>query len=131
MSRSLHDHQWRTDDLVDDLATRVAHLEACFSHRRDTADRAVDEIRREARSHKSGRSTPSRVDEVQFFDISDHDRDIPRPDGLPPAPGSLFPGATSSIPRSSPLGPVDHGSPPGCHAAPVEKASTARRRRVA
>ena len=34
MSRSLHDHKKRTDDLVDDLATRVAHLEACLSHRR-------------------------------------------------------------------------------------------------
>ena len=30
------------------------------------------------------------------------------------------------IPRSSLLGPIDHGSPPGCNAAPAEKASTAQ-----
>ena len=52
MSRSLHDHKKRTDDLVDDLAMRVSHLEACFSHRRDTTERAIHEIRREVRSHK-------------------------------------------------------------------------------
>ena len=38
---------------------------------------------------------------------------------LPPAPGSLFPGGSSSIPRSSLLGPIEHGSPPGCHASTV------------
>ncbi|CAE6962770.1 unnamed protein product [Symbiodinium sp. CCMP2592] len=70
-------------------------------------------------------STPSRPERTQFFDISDHDGDIPRPADLPPVPGALFPGGpTTAIPRSSLLGPIDHGSPPGCNAAPAEKAST-------
>ena len=79
-------------------------------------ERAIDEIRREVRSQRSEPSTPSRQEEAQFFDISDNDREIPRPEDLPPQAGSLFPGVHL-------LSLVLHGSPPGCHAAPAEKAS--------
>ena len=107
MSWSLHDHKQRTDFLIDQLTSRVAHLEAG-----------------RAQQTASGRSTPSKHDRAQFFDISDHDTDVPRPADLLPVPGSLFPGGHgSAIPRMSLLGPIDHGSPPGC-AAPAEKAST-------
>ena len=79
------------------------------------------------RAHKttSDHSTPLRQGRAQFFDIDDHDADIPRPIDLPPAPGSFFSGHSASmIPRSSLLGPIDHCSPPGCNAAPAEKAAT-------
>ena len=47
------------------------------------------------------------------------------PHDLPPATGSFFAGRSASvIPRSSLLDPIDHGSPPGCNAAPAAKAST-------
>ena len=96
ISRALHDHKERTDRLIEQLTARVAHLEAL-----------------------RGRN------ELNFFDISDHDADISRPADLPPVPGSLFPGRSgSTIPRSSLVGPIDHGSPSGCNAAPAEKAST-------
>ena len=41
-------------------------------------------------------------------------------------PRIISAGGASSIPRSSLLGPIEHGCPPSCHAAPVEKASTAQ-----
>ena len=108
MSRALYEHKERTDRLIADLTARVVQLEAGRAHK--TA---------------SDHSTPSRQDRAQFFDTSDHDADIPRPIDLPPAPGSFFSGLSAGmIPRSSLLGPIDHGSPPGCNAAPAEKAST-------
>ena len=108
MSRALYDHKERTDRLIADLTARVVQLEAGHAHK--TA---------------SDHSTPSRQDRAQFFDISDHDADIPRPPDLPPVTGSFFSERPPSvIPRSSLLGPIDHGSPPGCNAAPAEKAST-------
>ncbi|CAE7345631.1 unnamed protein product [Symbiodinium sp. CCMP2592] len=108
MSRALYDHKESNRVLIDQLTARVQHLES--SH---------------VRRGGSDMSTPSRPERTQFFDISDHDGDIPRPADLPPVPGALFPGGpTTAIPRSSLLGPIDHGSPPGCNAAPAEKAST-------
>eukprot|EP00439_Symbiodinium_sp_Y106_P026265 s6898_g3.t1 len=108
MSRALHDNKERTDRIIDQLTARIAQLEA--GHANKTA---------------SDRSTPIRHDRAQFFDISDHSSDVPWPADLPPVPGSLFPEHPgSTIPRSSLLGPIDHGSPPGCNAAPAEKAST-------
>ena len=110
MSRALHEHKERIDRLIADLTARVMQLEAGHAHK--TA---------------SDHSTPSRPERAQFFDISDHDVDIPRPTDLPPATGSFFSGRQPSvIPRSSLLGPIDHGSMPGCNAAPAEKASTAQ-----
>ncbi|CAE7248026.1 GABBR2 [Symbiodinium sp. CCMP2592] len=108
MSRALYDHKESNRVLIDQLTARIQHLES--SH---------------VRRGGSDMSTPSRPERTQFFDISDHDGDIPRPADLPPVPGALFPGGpTTAIPRSSLLGPIDHGSPPGCNAAPAEKAST-------
>ena len=110
MSRALHEHKERTDRLIADLTARVVQLEAGHAHK--TA---------------SDHSTLLRPERAQFFDISDHDVDVPRPTDLPPATGSFFSGRQPSvIPRSSLLGPIDHGSPPGCNAAPAEKASTAQ-----
>ena len=62
MSRALYDHKKRADRLIADLMARVGQLEA--GHALKTA---------------SDHSTPSRQDRAQFFDISDHDVDIPRP----------------------------------------------------
>ena len=108
MSRALSDHKERPDRLIDQLTARVAHLEAGLVYK-----------------IASDRSTPPRHDRAQFFDICDHDSDIPRLADLLPVPGSLFPGRPGgTIPRSSLLGPIDHGSPSGCNAAPAEKAST-------
>ena len=62
MSRALYEHKERTDRLIADLTARVVQLECGRAHK--TA---------------SDHSTPSRQDRAQFFDISDHDADIPRP----------------------------------------------------
>ncbi|CAE7715784.1 unnamed protein product [Symbiodinium sp. CCMP2592] len=108
MSRALYDHKESNRAHIDQLTARIQHLENAH-----------------VRRGGSDRSTPSRPERTQFFDISDHGGDIPRPADLPPVPGALFPGGpTTAIPRSSLLGPIDHGSPPGCNAAPAEKAST-------
>ncbi|CAE7216999.1 GABBR2 [Symbiodinium sp. CCMP2592] len=108
MSRALCDHKESNRAHIDQLTAWIQHLENAH-----------------VRRGGSDRSTPSRPERTQFFDISDHDGDIPRPADLPPVPGALFPGGqTTAIPRSSLLGPIDHGSPPGCNAAPAEKAST-------
>ncbi|CAE7774112.1 GABBR2 [Symbiodinium sp. CCMP2592] len=107
MSRALYDHKESNRAHIDQLTARIQHLENAH-----------------VRRGGSDRSTPSRPERTQFFDISDHGGDIPRPADLPPVPGALFPGGpTTAIPRSSLLGPIDHGSPPGCNAAPAEKAS--------
>ncbi|CAE6956816.1 JNK [Symbiodinium sp. CCMP2592] len=108
MSRALYDHKESNRVLIDQLTARIQHLESA-----------------QFRRGGSDMSTPSRPERAQFFDISDHDGDISRPADLPPVPGALFPGGqTTATPRSSLLGPIDHGSPPGCNAAPAEKAST-------
>ncbi|CAE7517087.1 GABBR2 [Symbiodinium sp. CCMP2592] len=108
MSRALYDHKESNRAHIDQLTARIQHLENAH-----------------VRRGGSDRSTPSHPERTQFFDISDHGGDIPRPADLPPVPGALFPGGpTTAIPRSSLLGPIDHGSPPGCNAAPAEKAST-------
>ena len=94
MSRVLYEHKERTDRLITDLTARVVQLEA-------------------GRAHKttSDYSTPSRQDRAQFFDISDHDANIPRPIDLPPAPRIALFGTFGQV--VSLLGPTDHGSPPG------------------
>ena len=66
MSRALHEHKERTGRLIADLTARVVQLEAGHAHK--TA---------------SDHSTPSRQERAQFFDISDHDVDVPRPTDLP------------------------------------------------
>ena len=76
MGRALHEHKERTDRLIADLTARVMQLEA---------------------GHASDHSTPSRPDRAQFFDISDHDVDIPRPTDLPPATGSFFSGRQPKV----------------------------------
>ncbi|CAE7201943.1 GABBR2 [Symbiodinium sp. CCMP2592] len=97
MSRALYDHKESNRAHIDQLTARIQHLENAH-----------------VRRGGSDRSTPSRPERTQFFDISDHGGDIPRPADLPPVPGALFPGGpTTAIPRSSLLGPIDHGSPPG------------------
>ena len=80
MGRALHEHKERTDRLIADLTARVMQLEAGHAHK--TA---------------SDHSTPSRPDRAQFFDISDHDVDIPRPTDLPPATGSFFSGRQPKV----------------------------------
>ncbi|CAE7620794.1 JNK, partial [Symbiodinium sp. CCMP2592] len=93
MSRALYDHKESNRAHIDQLTARIQHLENAH-----------------VRRGGSDRSTPSRPERTQFFDISDHGGDIPRPADLPPVPGALFPGGpTTAIPRSSLLGPIDHG----------------------
>ena len=124
MSRSLHHHKI---DLVDDLATRVASLEACFSHCRDTTERAIEEMSREVRSYKSERSTPSLPMGSNFSvsaNLTGMFQDLTV--FLLPQDRCFLEARASSIPRASLLGPIEHGSPRGGHAAPVEKASTVR-----
>ncbi|CAE7488465.1 unnamed protein product [Symbiodinium sp. CCMP2592] len=78
MSRALYDHKESNRTLIDQLTARVQYLESAH-------------VRRQG----SDKSTPSRRERTQFFDISDHDGEIPRPADLPPVPGALFPGELS------------------------------------
>ncbi|CAE7624163.1 Clec16a [Symbiodinium sp. CCMP2592] len=70
MSRALYDHKESNRAHIDQLTVRIQHLENAHVGRGG-----------------SDRSTPSRPERTQFFDISDHDGDIPRPADLPPVPG--------------------------------------------
>eukprot|EP00439_Symbiodinium_sp_Y106_P071245 s2749_g12.t1 len=79
MSRALYDHKERTDRLIADLTARVVQLEGGHAHKA-----------------ASDHSTASRQDRAQFFDISDHDADVPRRPDLPPATGSFFAGRSAS-----------------------------------
>ncbi|CAE7248571.1 JNK [Symbiodinium sp. CCMP2592] len=79
MSRALYDHKESNRALIDQLTARVQYLESAH-----------------VRRGGSDRSTPSRPERTQFFDISDHDGETPRPADLPPVPGALFPGELSN-----------------------------------
>ncbi|CAE7197880.1 GABBR2 [Symbiodinium sp. CCMP2592] len=70
MSRALYDHKESNRVLIDQLTARIQHLESAH-----------------VRRGGSDMSTPSRPERTQFFDISDHDGDLPRPADLPPVPG--------------------------------------------
>ncbi|CAE7251308.1 JNK [Symbiodinium sp. CCMP2592] len=67
MSRALYDHKESNRVFIDQLTARIQHLEGVH-----------------ARRSGSDKSTPSRPERTQFFDISDHDGEIPRPADLPP-----------------------------------------------
>ncbi|CAE7221723.1 GABBR2 [Symbiodinium sp. CCMP2592] len=67
MSRALYDHKESNRVLIDQLTARIQHLESAH-----------------VRRGGSDLSTPSRPERTQFFDISDHDGDFPRPADLPP-----------------------------------------------
>ncbi|CAE7510989.1 JNK, partial [Symbiodinium sp. CCMP2592] len=90
MSPALYDHKESNRAHIDQLTARIQHLENAH-----------------VRRGGSDRSTPSRPERTQFFDISDHG--IPRPADLPPVPGALFPGGersnespTNNLPKAVP-----------------------------
>ncbi|CAE7211779.1 unnamed protein product [Symbiodinium sp. CCMP2592] len=118
-------------DALQQIQINISNAEACIAAVEQNATHRIEESNRVLIDHLATRilhledAHVRRAERTQFFDISDHDGDIQRPADLPPVPGALFPGGHSTaIPRSSLLGPVDHGSTPGCNAAPAEKAST-------